>query len=182
MNNNPNQSQQPFAAQAQPASGVTPVSNTTNSQEIAWNKLPRWLQILLGILLLFSAIAGGYSSIKSFFYDPAPDTVIPYYDAIKNQDYATAFKYLAPGLKDVTSGSIITEQVFVQQTQDIDTAKGKVSSYKITNTAAGGRNDSSSDAKTYTITVTRKGTSYDVNVYVQKQPSNIWQIVGFDTI
>jgi len=157
-------------------------NQSQDSRKIAWKKLPRWLRILLGVLLLLSALASGYTSITSSFYDPAPDTVLPYYDAIKHQDYATAFKYLAPGLKDVTSGAFITEPTFAQQAEDIDRPKGKVSSYTITNVAAGGRNDSSSNAKTYTIAVTRNGTSYDVNVYVQRQLSGAWQIIGFDTI
>jgi hypothetical protein len=191
MNIDPNQPQQSPYGQPQSAYEVTPVSSTTDTQTTGsqanwWNKLPGWLQNTLVILLLLITVVGivgsAYSSVKSFFYDPAPDTVIPYYNAIQNQDYATAFKYLAPGLKDVTSGSFITEQVFAQQAQDIDTAKGKVSSYKITNTAPGGRNNSNSDEKTYTVSVTRNGTSYDVNVYIQKQPSDIWQITGFDNI
>jgi hypothetical protein len=113
---------------------------------------------------------------------PAKAASQHYYDAIKSQDYATAYSYLDPTIKLTLQGQQqqINAQTFTQAAQAYDTAKGKVSSYSISSVNL---NSSTSAGNTadITVSVTRNGTAYDVHLQLQQQGSN-WKIVSFDTL
>jgi len=189
--NDPSQPQQPpyvpsppagqgLPSYGQPPYGVAPVSDPIAPQEPR-KKGRRWLKIIIMVLVLFSTVASAFSFINSVLHDPVPGVVNQYYTAIKNQDYTTAYGYLAPGIKAITGGEFITLSVFTQEAQDTDTAQGKVRNYSIENSMRP-INGSGSYTATVIVSVTRNGAPYDVNLNLQQIGGEDWKITRYDRL
>jgi hypothetical protein len=108
------------------------------------------------------------------------DQAESYYDAISVQDYKTAYGYLAPNMK-LSDGTVLTQSVFTQKAEALDTSEGEVSNY----TATADPNDSTK----VTVQVTR--TNQDTNktdiytvhlTFVQDTAQYQWDISSFDNI
>jgi hypothetical protein len=109
---------------------------------------------------------------------PQAQTVTSYYSAIKNQDYNTAFTYLITA--DIEIGTQkLTQSLFSQTGQALDTQDGKVTAFVITNATNVTKNGVS--FVEFTVSVTRKGAPYKVHLEVQ-QVNGAWKIVGIDNI
>jgi hypothetical protein len=100
-----------------------------------------------------------------------------YYQAVKQQDYATAYSFLA---SDATvsvnnqSVPVSGESSFQTTASTLDTTLGTVSSYRA--------NTQGSDTSHVTVTVTRsQGGSYDVHLVLVKVGNN-WKIQSADGI
>lgn len=161
-------------------------------------KVPRWLQILIAALVLFSAGASAYSYLSSVLHDPVPGIVNQYYTAIKSQDYTTAYQYLGahqwdPSIKSNPgigadggwgfpgAGDFMTQSQFIQAAQNADTTQGKVRNFKLDNTYRA-LNSNSPYRALASVTVTRNGTSYTVKLNIQQIGGTDWKIVGFDNL
>jgi hypothetical protein len=137
--------------------------------------------IILGIIaVVLLAIGGGIFVLVNFLtHNGATDAVNKYYTAIKNQDYATAYQYLDPNLKTNQGGLSVTQDLFIQAGQLVDEEKGQVTNYTITSTSLNSTNGVNTGS--FTVHVTRTGTSYDVHLRL-RQEGNDWKIISFDTI
>jgi Domain of unknown function (DUF4878) len=142
------------------------------------------LWIILGVVgvLVLACVAGIFVFVNAVTHSPAVDTVNRYYTAMENQDYATAYQYLDPGISLTFLGASqqITQALFTQAAQAYDVQKGKISSYSITSTNLNSSTSSGSTAA-ITVNVTRNGSSYDVHLQL-KQEGNAWKIVSFDSL
>ena len=163
--------QQPYG---QPQYGVPPVPGYIPQQPPKKRRTVLW--ILLGVLLvLVLACVGVFGTIFYFgTHNPATDVVNKYYTAIQNQDYATAYSYIDASNITLNNQSI-TQDLYTQGAQAVDAQKGKVTSYSI-----GNFNINSSTA-TFTVSVTRNGSPYDVHLKLQ-QEGNAWKIVSIDNV
>jgi hypothetical protein len=177
---------QPPAYGQPPYSGVPPVPTYVPAQRSSL----RWLWITLavvgGILVLgcggciIASIAG-----VGFFGQTVTTALAPsatansYYNAIKKQDYATAFTYLDTSGASV-EGQQITQDAFVLLAQTVDKTKGTVSSFS---QSGFNLNTSTSNGTTATVTmnVTRNGSTYTVHLQL-RQENNVWKITGVDNI
>ncbi len=148
----------------------------------------RWLWITLaivgGILVLgcggciIASVAGLGIFGRTVSTAIAPSaTANSYYNAIKKQDYATAFTYL-----DISGASVEGQQVskdaFIILGQTIDATKGTVSSFSQSGISL---NTSSGNTATVTMDVTRNGSSYTVHLEL-RQENNVWKITSVDNI
>jgi Protein of unknown function (DUF3828) len=163
--------QQPYG---QPQYGVPPVPGYIPQQPPKKRRTVLW--ILLGVLLvLVLACVGVFGTIFYFgTHNPATDVVNKYYTAIQNQDYATAYSYIDASNITLNNQSI-TQDLYTQGAQAVDAQKGKVTSYSI-----GNFNINSSTA-TFTVSVTRNGSPYDVHLKLQQEGS-AWKIVSVDNV
>jgi hypothetical protein len=101
------------------------------------------------------------------------DQANDYYLAISVQDYANAYSYLAPNMT-TTDGKALTQQLFTQQAEALDSSEGQVSDY--TPTA------DPNDQTKVTVQVTRaNGKSYTVHLTFT-QGEDQWVISSFDNI
>jgi hypothetical protein len=147
------------------------------SPQSPWKKIRTWLVAILCVVVVLYI---GATRVYSFFdslHDYASDTVNHFYTAIKGQDYATAFSYLAPGMETL-GGAVLTQADFTQQAKSIDQAKGVVKSYKITNIAPGAQDGT----KDITVSVTRNGAPYDVDLNVTEVSTDNWGISKYDDL
>ena len=167
--------QQPYG---QPQYGIPPVPGYIPQQPP--KKRRTGLRIFLGILaILVLACIGGFAAIFYFgSHNPATDVVNKYYTAIQNQDYATAYSYL--DASSITfDNQNLTQSLYTQAAQAIDAQKGKVTSYSTTSTNVNSSNGA--NTATFTVSVTRNGSPYDVHLKLQQKGSD-WKIVSIDNI
>lgn len=104
-------------------------------------------------------------------------TVQQYYQAVKQQDYATAYSFLTSDASVNVNGQSVAvsqETSFETAASALDTTLGTVSSYTA--------NTQGSDTSHVTVTVTRsRGGSYDVHLVLVKV-GNSWKIQSADGI
>jgi len=111
-------------------------------------------------------------------HNPATDVVNKYYTAIQNQDYATAFSYL--DASSITfNNQNLTQSLYAQAAQAVDAQKGKVTSYSITSSNINTSNGA--NTASFTVSVTRNGSPYDVHLKLQQEGS-AWKIVSIDNV
>ena len=143
----------------------------------------RWLWITLSIVggLLVLSCAGcviasraGINFLQTNVVGPT-EVANSYYQAIENQDYTTAFGYLANNMQ-TTSGAALTQNLYTTAAQAKDTADGQVTGF--TQTSINTTNGTSS----ITMTVTRNGQSYTVHLKLQQDSNNTWKIISYDDI
>ena len=158
----------------------------------------RWLPILITVLVLISCASSAYPYISSVLHDPVPGIVNQYYTAIKNQDYATAYMYL--GVHQWTSGvtsnpergvaggwgfpggqDFMTQSDFTQAAQYADTTQGKVRTFTIEDTMRP-LDSSGIYTATASVSVTRNGAPYYVNLNLEQIEGEDWKIIGFDDL
>ena len=174
----PNSPGQPSAAYQQaPYYGPQPPLATLPPRK----KSRRWLWIVLIIIVL--VVGGGATAIalavNAVNNSPAKTVVQDYYNAVAQQDYATAYSYL--GIQTLTVNGqkqAASQDLYTQVAQSIDQANGPVTAYNITGIAL---NSSTSTGNTATITVdvTRGGKVQQVHLQLQ-QMGNDWVIVSID--
>ncbi|MBV9259602.1 MAG: hypothetical protein JO215_16445 [Ktedonobacteraceae bacterium] len=133
---------------------------------------------IVGLIVLL-IVVGIIGLVILINHNPATDVVNGYYTALKNQNYTQAYSYLDSNLRLNSNQQPLTQDVFVQGTQDIDRQKGKISSYTITSTNMSSNNGVNTGQ--FTLSVTRKGPSYYVHLGL-KDEGGQWKIVSFDTI
>ncbi|HLZ55740.1 MAG TPA: hypothetical protein VKR06_02235 [Ktedonosporobacter sp.] len=172
------QPQYPGQSQPQAPYGQIPPVAPAPRKRRRW---PWILGIIAGVIIL-ACVGGTIAIVLVVNNSPSKTAAQHYYDAIKSQDYATAFSYLDPTMTLTIQGQQqqITSQTFTQAAQGYDTDKGKVSAYSITGVNL---NSSTSTGNTADITVqvTRNGAPYDVHLRLQQQ-GNDWKIVSFDSL
>jgi hypothetical protein len=143
---------------------------------------------LLFVVASLSWVAYAVSSVSTAVQDPASSVVNQYYAAIKNQDYVTAFRFVR-GAKSL-NGEYYTQTTFTQEGQQIDTAEGKVRNYSILSSIYSQREADTgevpSNRYTYTVetadvtvSVTRNGAAYSINLQLQQQGEE-WKIINLD--
>ncbi len=181
---------QPYAQQPAygqpPYSGVPPMPGYEQPQRASLRWLWITLAIVGGILVLgcggciIASVAGIGIFGRAVSTAIAPSTTAnSYYNAIKKQDYGTAFTYL-----DISGASVEGQQVskdaFIILGQTIDATKGTVSSFSQSGISL---NTSTSSGNTATVTmdVTRNGSSYTVHLEL-RQENNVWKITRVDNI
>ena len=101
-------------------------------------------------------------------------TANAYYQAIQNRDYTSAYTYLDTNGVTV-AGQTVTQDAFVKAAQLYDTAKGPVTSFNQTTVNV----DSSGNTASVTMSVTRNGSPYTVNLQLKKVGSD-WKITAAD--
>ena len=164
----------------QPQYGAPPAPTYMQPQQQPKSSL-RWLWITLAIvggvivLICGGCIVASIAGIGLFARTIAPVGVADsYYNAIKSQNYSTAYTYLDTNLT-TSSGQQLTQDVYVQGAQALDTSEGTVSdftvkSWNVTNSTA-----------TVSVTVTRGSKTYDVHLKLTQEGSD-WKITEFDNI
>lgn len=179
---------QSLYGQPQSPYGQSPVFSPIAPQQPKKSRRNLW--IILSVIVLVVG-AGIFALVYFLNHNGATDavntssknqdylTAYQYYAAIKNQDYAIAYQYLDPNLRTNQGGQPVTQDVFIQTGQLVDTEKGPVTNYSITSTSLSSTNGGNTED--FTVNVTRNGTSYDVHLQL-RQEGNDWKIVSFDTI
>jgi hypothetical protein len=126
------------------------------------------------------AIGGGIFVLFNFLtHNGATDAVNKYYTAIKTQDYATAYQYLDSNMRTSVSDLPLTQDLFTRAGQGLDRIEGQVTKYTITSTSL--KSTNGVNTGTFTISVTRGGTSYDVHLQLKQEGDN-WKIISYDHI
>ncbi|HLQ27788.1 MAG TPA: hypothetical protein VK140_00955 [Ktedonobacteraceae bacterium] len=173
---------QAYGQQGQPYGGYPPASNYAQPQK---KSSLRWLWITLaivgGILVLAcgGCIVASYAGIN-FLGQTVTSVLGPtttanaYYQAIQNRDYTSAYTYLDTSGVTV-AGQTVTQDAFVKAAQLYDTAKGPVTSFNQTTVNV----DSSGNTASVTMSVTRNGSPYTVNLQLKKVGSD-WKITAAD--
>ena len=135
----------------------------------------RWLWITLGILggiIVLGCVGCGITAALGvgFFAKTIGPTVVAdeYYTALKNRDYPKAYTYWDSSGNTTVQGKQATEEEFAILAQTVDTVKGPVTSFSAA--------PDSNDPSLVTVTVTRNGTPYDVQLQFQ-QVNGSWKIV-----
>ena len=167
--------QQPYG---QPQYGVPPVPSYIPQQPPKKRRTGLW--IILGILAVLVLACVGVVGTLYYIgtHNPATDVANKYYTAIQNQDYATAYSYL--DVSNITyNNQSPTQSLYTQAAQGVDAQKGKVTSYSITNSNISTSNGT--NTASFTISVTRNGSPYDVHIKEQQEGSN-WKIISIDNI
>lgn len=178
----PNTQPQPYGQPSFYVPTPPPPPPPPNYMQPQPKKSRRRLWITLGIIfgVLLIAIVGGIVAIVVVVNNsPAKTTVQQYYDAVKNQDYATAYSYL--DIQTLTLNGQqqqATQNLYTRVAQFIDQRNGKVSDYTITGVDL---NSSTSTGNTATVSVnvTRNGKTQQVHVRLRQEGSD-WKIVGID--
>jgi len=140
----------------------------------------RALRRLLLIGAVFVVLVGGaiVAAVVITNHNSAMAIATQYYDAVKSQDYASAFTYLDP--QGITvGGHSLTQSRYIQAARTIDAQKGVVSSYSIASTAINSTNGVNTAA--FTVSVTRREQSYAVHLQLRQEDSG-WKIVSIDNI
>ncbi len=137
-------------------------------------------RIFLGILVVLVLACIGV--VGALYYvgthNPATDVANKYYTAIQNRDYATAYSYL--DASSITfNNQNLTQSLYIQAAQAVDAQKGKVTSYSITSSNINTSNGANSAS--FTVSVTRNGSPYDVHLKLQQEGS-AWKIVSVDNV
>src|SRR6266567_4869646 len=169
------QPQQPYG---QPPYGVPPVPGYVPQQPPKKRRTGLW--IFLGILVVLVLACVGV--VGALYYvgthNPATDVANKYYTAIQNRDYATAYSYL--DASSITfNNQNLTQSLYIQAAQAVDAQKGKVTSYSITSSNINTSNGANSAS--FTVSVTRNGSPYDVHLKLQQEGS-AWKIVSVDNV
>ncbi len=186
MYNDPNQPPPPPFEQGQPQTsygpppyGVPPVPTYVVPPQP--KKSLRWLWITLGIiggivvLGCSGCVVAGALGFNFLAQAVGPAvTATQYYQAIKTQDYVKAYSYIDPASASV-AGQTLTQDLFVNGAQAIDTQKGVV-----TNFTSSGFNITG-NVGTVTMLITRNGQSYTVHLELKKE-GNDWKITNADGI
>ncbi len=103
------------------------------------------------------------------------DTVNKYYNAVKSQNYTSAYSYLDTNLT-ASNGQPLTQDLYMTAAQGLDTAKGTVSSFSIGNISV------TNDTASVTVSVKRaNAAAYDVRLQL-RQVNGTWKITSFDNI
>ena len=170
------QPQQPYPY-GQPQYSVPPVPGYVPQPPPKKRRTGLW--IFLGILaVLVLACIGIFAAVFFIGTHNPTDVANKYYTAIQNQDYATAYSYL--DASNITfNNQNLTQGLYTQAAQAVDAQKGKVTSYSITSTNVSSSNGV--NTATFTISVTRNGSPYDVHLKLQQEGSN-WKIVSIDNV
>ena len=145
-------------------------------------KSRKWLWITLSIIGAVLVLGCGGCAIAgavgfNILGNVAGPTVTAnaYYQAIKNQDYNKAYSYWDTSRAAAVDGQQITEQAFATIAQLDDRTQGKVTSYSQTNLSTSG------DTATVTMSVTRSGSPYTVQLQMSKI-GNDWKITRVNNI
>ncbi len=102
-------------------------------------------------------------------------TVNQYYNAVKSQDYNTAYSYISTNLT-ASNGQALTQELYTTAAQALDGVKGKVSSFSVGNVSV------TNNTASVTVSVTRGSTgAYDVHLQLQ-QVNGSWKITSYDNI
>jgi hypothetical protein len=166
---------QPLYAGVPPVPAAPPAYTPPPQQK----KSLKWLWITLSIVaavFVFSCAICG--SIGLFASVPGSNRAAQdYYNAVKNQDYATAYTYLAPGAAFVDPQSNQTVQIpsqFVYTTvaQALDKNLGVLTNYQVS---------SGSDSSHVNVAVTRVKTQYDITL-TMTQVDGKWKILNANGI
>ena len=185
MSNYPEQPQQSpygqghsyYVQPQQPQSGAPPAPPDSVAPQQQRKKRRRWPWIVLSIVVVLAA--GIFALVNFISHNPATDLANQYYTAIKKQDYATAYRYLAPNMTTSPDNQPLTQDLFTQAGQGLDTTKGQVTKYTITSTSLNSNNGV--NTADFTVNVTRNYGSYDVHLHLQQQGTD-WKILSFDNI
>jgi hypothetical protein len=102
-------------------------------------------------------------------------TANAYYQAIKDQDYNKAYTYWDTSKVTSVGGQQVTQGAFVQLGQLDDKLRGAVTSFSQTNESTNG------DTATATMSVTRNGSTYPVQLQMHKVGSD-WKITSANNI
>lgn len=151
----------------------------------------RWLWItliVLGVILVLGCGVCGFivygigksanQTITQAEKAIAPSLVVnEYYQSIEGQRYATAYSYLDPAIQTL-DGTPITADTFTTAAQSVDTKDGLVSNFTVSISPG---IDNTGNQATYTVKVTRNGTSYTSTIGL-KLESGSWKIVSYDRI
>jgi len=103
-------------------------------------------------------------------------TVNQYYQAVEQQNYATAYGYLR--VESFTRGNqniVASENTYASIASTLDNQNGKVTSHNIKST------NITNNVATVLVDVTRGGRTYQVNLQLQKF-GNDWKITRFDNV
>jgi hypothetical protein len=140
----------------------------------------KWLWITLGVVggifVLSCAICGSLGLFANL--GGGPDSAVQsYYDAIKKQDYATAYTFIGPNATytsptDGTSIPIPSQQAYTTFAQALDQKYGTLTDYQTS---------SGSDNNHMVVTVTRGGKQYTIHLTLTKV-NNDWKITNADGI
>lgn len=102
-------------------------------------------------------------------------TVDQYYNAVKSQEYNTAYSYIGTNLT-AQNGQTLTQELYTTAAQALDTVKGKVTNYSV------GVPSVTNNTASVTVSVTRGSTpAYDVHLQLQ-QVNGSWKITSYDNI
>jgi nitrogen fixation protein FixH len=98
-------------------------------------------------------------------------TVSQYYNAVEKQDYSTAYMYIDANFT-VQNNQNLTQQLYTDAAQTLDTTSGKVNNYSIGNISV------TNNSASITVSVTRGSTpAYDVQLQLQ-QVNGSWKITS----
>ena len=176
---NPYEQPQPPYGQPQPYGQQAPYGQAQPPK-----RRRRWPLILaiVAAILVLACVGGIAAVVLAVNNSPAKTVSQQYYDAIKSQDYSSAYSHLDPNIKLTSQGQSqqINQQLFTQAAQGYDQAKGKVSAYSITSVNVSSSTNGGNTAD-ITVNVTRNGTAYDVHLKLQ-QEGNDWKIISFDSL
>ena len=185
MYNDPNQPQNPYGQPqqqppqqyGQPQYGIPQIPNY-GQQQPPPKKRRRWPWIVLGIVIVLLLVCGGggFLLYNVAFHNGATDAANQYFTAVEHQDYNTAFTYLDTSHLQL-NGQTITQQLYVQGAMLYDQAKGKLSAYSITGSSINSNNGV--NTAMLTVSETRNGSSYNVNVQMMQESSG-WKITSLD--
>ena len=98
-----------------------------------------------------------------------------YYSALKGKDYEKAYSYVDAD-KFTIGGERVTLDQFKQKAQTADSERGSIS------TSSSGNGDYTNDSTTMTMTVTRGGKPYVVQLILRNTGNNVWKIVSADSL
>lgn len=102
-------------------------------------------------------------------------TVDQYYNAVKSQEYNTAYSYIGTNLT-AQNGQALTQELYTTAAQALDTLKGTVTNYSV------GVPSVTNNTATITVSVTRGSNSpYDVHLQLQ-QINGSWKITSYNNI
>jgi hypothetical protein len=103
------------------------------------------------------------------------NTANQYYNAIKSQNYTSAYSYLDTNLT-ASNGQPLTQDLYTTAAQGLDTEKGTVSSFSIGNISV------TNDTASVTVSVKRANApAYDVHLQL-RQVNGTWKITSYDGI
>jgi hypothetical protein len=120
------------------------------------------------------ASAAGIGFFASTIAGPTA-TANAYYQAVKNQDYAKAYTYWDTSKITSVAGQQLTEQAFATLAQLDDRTQGQVTSFSQTGINV------NNDTATVTMSVTRNGSPYTVELQMDKVGSD-WKITRANNI